>query len=188
VTIGATGCQKAIAKQAAEKRAWYVLAVKGNHPERYRQIAEYFRRVEEEEARDECVEVWKSGCKKDHGRIEWREVRASRDIDWLCQRGEWKGLGCIVAYRRSRWIQGNGTICQRYYISNLGASAEQMAGYIRGHWSIENGLHWVLDVVFGEARDRKRKDHAPENLNVVRKGVAALLRGREPEKRPVASA
>jgi hypothetical protein len=58
-----------------------------------------------------------------------------------------------------------------------------MGGYIRGHWSIENELHWVLDVVFGEDRDRKRKDHALENLNVVRKGVIALLRGREPEKK-----
>jgi predicted transposase YbfD/YdcC len=160
-----------------------VLAVKGNHPELYNQIAEYFRWVEEEEVRDEVVDVWKSGCEKDHGRIERREVWVSRDIDWLYQRGEWKGLSSIVAYRCSRWIQGKETVCERYYISNLGVSAEQMGRYIRGHWSIENELHWVLDVVFGEDRERKRKDHAPENLNVVRKGVIALLRGREPEKK-----
>jgi predicted transposase YbfD/YdcC len=125
--------------------------------------------------------MYGSGCEKDHGRIERREVRLSQHIDWLYQREEWKELRCIVTYRCRRWTLGKETVCERYYSSNLEVSAEQMGGYIRGHWSIENELHWVLDVVFGE--DRKRKEHAPENLNVVRKGVVALLRRREPEKK-----
>jgi predicted transposase YbfD/YdcC len=183
VTIDAMGCQKAIAEQVAKQQGWYVLAVKENHPELYHQIAEYFRWVEEEKPRDELIDVWKSGCEKDHGRIERREVRISGHIDWLYQRGEWKGLQCIVAYRCSRWVAGKETVGERYYISNVGAKAEQMGRYLRKHWSIENELHWVLDVVFGEDGDRKRKDHAPENLNVVRKGVIALLRRREPEKK-----
>jgi predicted transposase YbfD/YdcC len=128
VTVEAVGCQKAIAEQVAEKQAWYVVAVKENHPELYNQIGEYFRWVEEEEVGDEFVDVWKRGVRR------------------------------------------------------------IMGGYIWGHWSIENELHWVLEVVFGEDRDRKRKDHAPENLNVVRKEVITLLRGGSQRKRQATSA
>jgi hypothetical protein len=96
-----------------EQQAWYVLAVKENHPEPYKQLAEYFRWVEEEEPRDERVDVWKSGCEKDHGRIERREVRVSEHIDWLYQRGDWKGLRCIIAYRCSRWTAGKETVAGR---------------------------------------------------------------------------
>jgi predicted transposase YbfD/YdcC len=183
VTIDAMGCQKAIAKQVAERQAWYVLAVKENHPELYRQLKEYFKWVEEERPRDEAIDIWKSDCEKDHGRIERREVRVSRHIDWLYQSGEWQGLSCIIACRSVRWAQGKETVCDRYYISNGTANAEQLGASIRGHWSIENQLHWVLDMVFGEDRDRNRKDHAPENLNVLRKGTLALLKRREPEKK-----
>jgi hypothetical protein len=83
----------------AEQQAWYILAVKENQGELCRQLGEYFRWVEEEGPPDEVIDTWKRGCEKDHGRIERREVRVSRHIDWLSQSGEWKGLTGIIAYR-----------------------------------------------------------------------------------------
>jgi predicted transposase YbfD/YdcC len=110
-------------------------------------------------------------------------VRVSRNTGWLDPKKEWKGLRCIVAYRRGWRINGKQTVFDRYYISNAEASAEQTGELVRGHWPVENQLHWILDAVFGEDGDRKRKDHAPENLNVLRKAAVTVLKGRGPEKK-----
>jgi predicted transposase YbfD/YdcC len=183
VSIDAMGCQKAIAKKIVEKKAKYVLAVKENHPQLYRQIEEYFDWVEKEGPKEEPVERWDSGLEKNHGRLERRQVWVSSNIGWLDPASEWEGLRCIIACRRSRLVKGEQTVFDRYYISSLEAEAHQAGVAVRGHWSVENQLHWVLDVVFGEDADRKRKNNAPENLNVLRKAALASLKRGDPQNK-----
>lgn len=95
----------------------------------------------------------------------------------------WKNLRSIVRYECSREIKQVKTVCTRYYISSLNVSAEVMASYLRGHWSIENQLHWLLDVALKEDASLIRTDHAPENFNVLRKVVLNLLRNTPTDKK-----
>jgi predicted transposase YbfD/YdcC len=190
VTIDAEGCQKAIAEKIVEKEADYTLAVKGNQPELYEQVKDCFDWAEQDKSADIAVEEHKSGSEKDHGRIERRECSVITDIDWLYQKEQWKNMRSIIKVRRSyqkwdtkqdRWQDE--IVEDRYFISSLALSAKEMAGIIRRHWSVENQLHWVLDVAFGEDDDMKKTLNAPENMNVMRKiALAAILR-HDPEKK-----
>jgi predicted transposase YbfD/YdcC len=136
------------------------------------------------------VEAWKSGSEKGHGRIEQREYAVSENVDWLYERDEWKGIKTIVRNRswREEKDAGSGewqpaTVFDRYYISSLDLSAEEMGKRIRNHWSIENNLHWMLDVDFGEDDDLKRTMHAPENMNILRKAALSCIKRAEPENK-----
>jgi predicted transposase YbfD/YdcC len=185
ITIDAMGCQTDIAAKIREKEADYVLSVKENQPTLYREIKEYFEYVEEDWGRNPPTDVWRSGLeKKNHGRQESREVLTEEDIGWLNGKEKWKDLRTIILYRRRSEEKGKTTVDSHYYISNRALDAEEAAHIIRGHWSIENGLHWFLDVCFGEDSCRARTNHAAENLNVLRKAALHLLRKTAvPEKR-----
>lgn len=99
---------------------------------------------------------------KDHGRIEVRQCRLSTDIDWLRQRHpEWKNLSSIVAIDSQRFIGDATTQETRYFVSSSQVPAGRMLAALRSHWGIENRLHWVLDMSFGEDQSRIRKDNAP---------------------------
>jgi predicted transposase YbfD/YdcC len=89
----------------------------------------------------------------------------------------------IIRYRCWRAVNGERTVSDRYYISNTDRDAQEFYRYLRGHWSIENRLHWCLDVVFREDASRVTKDHGPENLNILRKMALRLLRA-APDPRP----
>jgi predicted transposase YbfD/YdcC len=117
-----------------------------------------------------------SELEKDHGRIERRSVTTVTDLDWLEGRQAWQDLATIIRYRSSRTVGDSTTVTDRYYISSMTASAETFAQRIRGHWSIENKLHWSLDVQFREDASQVRKGRAPENLNILRKIAMARLR------------
>jgi len=176
VTIDAIGCQTQIAQKIRKKKADYVLAVKDNQPALHEQIREYFGWVEREGPRDEPVNLWKSEAEKNHGRIEMREVRTTSKLDWLEGRQTWLDLQTIIHYRCTRIENGVTSCNDRYYISSFDTSAEQFAYLVRNHWSIENRLHWMLDVVFGEDASRARKDNSPSNLNILRKVALACLK------------
>lgn len=174
ITIDAMGCQKEIASKIRQKDADYVLAVKANHPTLYEDIQEYFawaRREPEKIASSR----WEGKIQKDHGRIERREVTTITDVEWLRRSGEWKDLGTIIHYRCTNLTQQEHTQTDRYYISSFETTPEQFACLVRGHWSIENQLHWMLDVLFGEDACRVRKDKAPLNLSVLRKTALRCL-------------
>jgi predicted transposase YbfD/YdcC len=94
-------------------------------------------------------------------------VLTEEDIDWLSGKEQWKDIKTIMLYRRTCRENGETTVDSHYYISNRALDAEQAAEIIRGHWSIETGLHWFLDVCFGEDSCRARTNHAAENLNVL---------------------
>jgi predicted transposase YbfD/YdcC len=141
--------------------------------------------VEEEWERNPPADVWRSGIeKKNHGRQESREVLTEEDLGWLSGKEQWKDLRTIIMYRRRSEEDGKATVDSHYYISNRALDGEEAARIIRGHWSIENGLHWFLDVCFGEDACRARTNHVAENLNVLRKAALHLLRKTAvPEKR-----
>jgi predicted transposase YbfD/YdcC len=188
VTIDAEGCQKEIAAKIIDKGADYTLAVKENQKALYEQIKDCFDWEEQDKWADIPRETEETDIEKGHGRIEKRECSVIHDIDWLYQKEAWKGIRSIVKVRchRSVWSTEKGvwlpeTTYDRYYISSLSLSAKETNGIIRRHWSIENSLHWVLDVDFGEDSDLKRTLHAPENMNIFRKTALSCIKIHEPE-------
>jgi len=174
VTIDAMGCQKKIAADIIQKKGDYVLSLKENHPETYREVEESF-------PKEELGEPEYSDTTKDHGRIEKREAWLNTDTSWFEGREDWpglKGFGCI---RSTRIVKGVTTVEYRYFLTSL-TDVVQFAESVRSHWGIENKLHWVLDVVFREDYARNRKDHSAANLAVLRKITLNLLRLEPTEK------
>jgi predicted transposase YbfD/YdcC len=184
VTADAMSCQTAIVKKIREKGADYILAVKDNQPTLHQDIREFFEGMEGGEIRELPEDVWQSGEEKGHGRIERREVRVVTGIEWLENRGMWEGLKSIIQYRTYRG-EGGGEPVKRdqYYISSAVLYADEFGKYIRGHWSIENNLHWSLDVIFREDGSRARTGNAALNLNIMRKLALKRLRGLKVEKK-----
>jgi predicted transposase YbfD/YdcC len=176
VTIDAMGCQTAIADKIRERQADYILAVKENQPLLYQDIREYFEYLDERVCPDTAADQWTGELEKDHGRIERRSVSTVTSLDWLESKRNWEDLATLIRYQCERTVGEVTTVTDHYYISNVVTSAEAFAAMIRGHWSIENQLHWSLDVLFREDASRVRKDRAPENLNILRKIALGRLR------------
>ena len=175
ITIDAMGCQTDIASKIREKEADYVLAVKDNQPILHQDIADYFDWIEKEQPKDEPTEVWRSRPEKGHGRIETREIRIA-SAAWLEQKDDWMDIQTIIRYRTTREIDDVKTETIRHYISSFETTAENFCDIIRGHWSIENQLHWMLDVVFREDDAKAKKDNSPLNLNILRKIALAVVK------------
>jgi predicted transposase YbfD/YdcC len=173
ITIDAMGCQTKIAKTIREKKGDYILAVKENQKNLHESIRDYFEGLEQGAIHDLPEDVWKTDEERNHGRVEQREVRTVTDITWLEEKPLWKDIKTIIQYRS--WRNGDQTP-DRYYISSADLSAQEFYQKIRGHWSIENRLHWSLDVIFREDSAQVSKDYAPENLNILRKIALSLLR------------
>jgi predicted transposase YbfD/YdcC len=171
VTIDAAGCQKEIARQIREQEGDYLLAVKGNQPALQQAVRAAFDRAGED-GFGGCDMA--SAAEDGHGRHEERYVTVIRDPEGLP--GEWGDVGAVVVVGREREVKGKNTSTTHYYITSLRASAEELAGYIRGHWGVENGLHWCLDVSFREDANRTRDRNAGANLGVVRRVAASLLK------------
>ncbi len=132
---------------------------------------------------EECkTESWTSPVEKCHNRIEKRRVTVA-PCDWFQDRELWSGLSQFVRVVRTTTTGDKTTTDERFYISSLGKTAEEYCTLIRGHWSIENQLHWCLDVIFGEDASCARKDNSPLNLNVLRKTALSLLKASDLGKR-----
>jgi predicted transposase YbfD/YdcC len=168
VTIDAVGCQKEIAAKIREKKADYVLAVKDNQEILHEDISDYFDWIEKDTPKSEVVDSWKSRPEKGHGRIERREILTA-SADWLEQKNDWADIQTIIRYRCTREIDGEKSVSVRHYISSFDTTAENFGAIIRGHWSIENKLHWMLDVVFREDSCKAKKQNSPLTLNILRK-------------------
>ena len=177
VSIDAMGCQKEIAAKIIERRADYILALKENQPTLYKGTLEYVDWVEKDRPSDIIYDRWVSRVEKEHGRIERRTVTVCECKDWPGVTDEWASIHSLIRYDCTRECKGEKTKSTRYYISSLqDTTAETMAHFLRGHWSIENQLHWVLDVTFKEDASMVRMNHAPENLSILRKVALSLLK------------
>lgn len=163
VTVDAMHCQRAAAEALLARGADYVMAVKTNQPALFEDV----RLLMNDPAApaDDAVET----VDGDHGRIETRRVEIIGDVGWLAEAHRWPGLAAVAKLAATRESDGRTTTSERFYIASRPFAAAEMARLIRGHWGIENQLHWVLDVVMGEDLSRARKDHAPENLALLRR-------------------
>jgi predicted transposase YbfD/YdcC len=180
VTLDAMGCQKNIAKEIKEADAEYVLALKGNQGTVHEEVTSYLddaiTRGAKELARHETVE-------KDHGRLEERRYWQSTTLGWFADRAKWEGLQSVGVVEARRQVgSGPVTVERRYYLSSLGLDAARLARAVRGHWSVENQCHWLLDMQMGEDQSRARAGHAAQNLGTLRRLALNLLK-REPTKK-----
>jgi predicted transposase YbfD/YdcC len=182
VTADAMHCQKNIAKEIIEADADYVLALKGNQGTAFAEVKSFL---------DDAVHcqakhlVWKETIDKGHGRIETRRFWQTQDIGWFADRGQWESLCSVGMVEAVRETGGQRSVERRYYLSSLKADVEKFARAVRGHWSIENQLHWVLDVIFGEDQSRARTEQAAENLAALRRLAVNILRQDKQCKRSI---
>jgi predicted transposase YbfD/YdcC len=175
ITIDAMGCQREIAAKIIEKEADYVLALKGNQGTLREDVELFFIEQKARKYRDCSVDRHET-IEKSHGRIETRIVTAVGDLGWLQERHQWPGLAGIVMVESRREIGARTEREFRFYVTSLGPDAERLGEAIRGHWSIENGLHWVMDMVFRDDECRIRKHNAPANFATVKHMASNLLR------------
>jgi predicted transposase YbfD/YdcC len=174
VSIDAIGCQKEVAEGVLAAGGGYLLAVKDNQPTLHADIKAAFEAAEGcgfEGARYDTFATKETG----HGRHEERLYTVLYDPGGLSTKREWRGLTSIVRVVRRRRQGDEESQEEAYYISSSEAAAEVLSRGIRLHWGIENGCHWVLDVVFREDHSRTRHGHAAENLAWLRKMVLSLL-------------
>jgi predicted transposase YbfD/YdcC len=175
VTIDAMGCQKAIAAKIIEREADYALMVKNNQPTLAAAVEGFFEAAE----RGGFVGVahtraeWVDGG---HGRIETRRCVVAEAPAGLAALARWPGLKTLVLAESLREINGKASVERRYYISSRQADAGHLGLAVRGHWGIENGLHWSLDVAYGEDQARLRAGNAAENFSILRRITLNLIR------------
>ncbi|MFO1477168.1 MAG: ISAs1 family transposase [Verrucomicrobiota bacterium] len=173
VTLDAMGCQKEIAKEIKEADADYVLALKGNQGQTHQEVKSYLDDAISRQAKELAyAEVVDKG----HGRLEVRRYWQSGRLDWFEDREAWEGLQSVGVVEAVREIGGQRTVERRYYLSSLSLDVNRFARAIRSHWSIENQLHWVLDVNFNEDQSRARSGYASENLATLRRWALNLIK------------
>lgn len=169
VTIDAMGCQQDIATLIIEKEADYILAVKGNQGHLYDDIKEAF---EQEKAIATDVKL-----NMGHGRIEKRTCSMITNTDWVCKQDKWAGLQTLIKIESERTQKATGAFEKqtRYYIASGKGDAAFFNHAVREHWGIENKLHWLLDVAFGEDASNKRAGNAAQNFSCITKIALNLL-------------
>ena len=176
VTIDAMGCQRTIAEKIVEANADYLLSVKGNQEFLLDDITEAFTYGKTE---DEYIEK-----EVGHGRVESRTTRVITDVNWICNKEEWKKLACIIMVFATRYNKKTGAEEQsvRYYISSKTASAKYFHEAVRSHWGIENKLHWCMDVIFGEDNSRKQAKNSAQNFSLLNKVALNMIGNYKPDE------
>lgn len=170
VTIDAMGCQKEIVSAIAGKEADYLIAVKGNQGNLREQIQDSFRFLPAVSVSEDV------DC--GHGRIETRRCSVIDDLSLIENREEWKNLRSLIKIETERYDKCRQTMLKetRMYISSLEADAVLINQSVRSHWAVENSLHWVLDVAFGEDHSRKRAGYAAQNFSLINRIALNLLK------------
>jgi predicted transposase YbfD/YdcC len=177
VTIDAMGCQKKIAEKIIEKQGHYILGLKGNQSALLQEAKELFEEVESTAYKLDGVR--QSRCKtkeKGHGRKELREYTVMEDFYLPPDRNGWIGLRTFARVISTREVKEKTSVETRYYASSLPCNAKIMANAIRQHWSIENSLHWCLDIAFREDESVTRKGNGPENQAILKRLTHSLLK------------
>ncbi len=178
VTIDAMGCQKEVAQGILDRGADYVLAVKENQGRLHDDVRDLFEGAEEFDF-EGVPHDYATTLNKGHGRVERRKCWVISDplsLEYLRTGQSWPNLRSVVKVTGHRDTDKGTTEQPRYYISSLDGPAQRLLETVRRHWGIENGLHWTLDVTFGEDQCRIRKDHAPQNMATLRQVSHNLLK------------
>lgn len=171
ISIDAMGTQKEIAEEIIEREGDYILALKGNHATLHDDVIEYFNdNIGQASSCMKTIEEVDCG----HGRIEVRKCYVTEEVDWLGKL-KFPGMKSIICIDSERTIGEVISQERRFYISSLLADASKINSAIRGHWSIENCLHWSLDVTFNEDNSRIRSKNAAENIAMARHTALNLL-------------
>jgi len=173
VTADALHCQKHIAREILEADAQYVLALKGNQGTAFSEVRAF---LDEAIRQKESHLVFTETVEKGHGRVEVRRYWQTEKLGWFADREAWEGLRSVGVVEARRTVGDKESVERRYYLSSLPAEVQTFARAVRGHWGVENSLHWVLDVVFGEDDSRARSGYAAENLAGTRRLAVNLLR------------
>ena len=171
ITIDAMGCQEKIAEAIIEKKADFILAVKENQKQLYRDIEDEFK----------FNKTLQTHIHQDlgHGRIETRKCNVINNFEFIENQDKWtrlKGIVKIESIQEFKNSDKPNETATRYYITSLEANAETLQKMIRSHWGIENKLHWCLDVAFSEDASRKRTGNAAQNFSILSKIALNLLR------------
>ncbi len=184
VTVDALNCQKEIASEILTQEADYVLSLKGNQGNLHKEVGSFFDAVVNDRTYGFQISTHET-VDGEHGRIETRKYWHVNAPDWLKEKADWPGLQSVGLCEARREINGQASKEKRYYLSSLSVDAVRLAEAVRGHWAIENSLHWILDVVFREDDSRVRVGHAAENFALVRRIALNLLQQEKTLKRGV---
>jgi predicted transposase YbfD/YdcC len=175
VTIDAAGCQRNIAGTIVEKKADYVLALKGNQGALREDVEVFAAEQKANDFKDTQISRHET-VDGDHGRIETRTTTVIHDVAWLQERHNWPGLNGVVMVESTREIGDKIERETRFYITSLLWAACQLGPVVRSHWAVENSLHWVMDMVFRDDECRVRTNHAPANFTTLKHMAHNLIR------------
>jgi predicted transposase YbfD/YdcC len=175
VTIDAMGCQREIVKQIVEQEADYVISLKGNQGTLHKEVELLLQSAKENGFKDLSHDTCET-TDGEHGRIEIRRFTTTGEVDWFEDKSKWGKLTSFGMVESERQIGDKTTRDTRYYISSLPSDAKTFAQASRGHWGIENGLHWCLDIAFREDESRIRIGHAATNLGIIRHFALNLIK------------
>lgn len=172
VSIDAMGCSPAIAEKIIDEQADYLLALKANNGFLYEQVKDRLDKALEGYPGDD----WHTEVDFGHGRLERRSCYVTDQLQWIDGATEWKGLSSVAVVESEREGKGSSTLQRRYYLCSFPrATAQQVLQWSRNHWGIENNLHWVLDVAFGEDHSKVSIGQGPLNLATIRKLAMRII-------------
>jgi predicted transposase YbfD/YdcC len=175
VTIDAMGCQKEIAKEIVKQGGDYVLSLKGNQGTLHKEVELLFEKGKEDNYKDLPHDTHTT-VDGGHGRVETRRYTTIGDVDWFEEKSKWPKLTTFGMVEAERDMGDHITQETRYFISSLPNDAQRFGEAARGHWGIENSLHWCLDVAFREDDSRVRKGHGPTNLAIINRFALSLIK------------
>lgn len=175
VTIDALGCQKQIARQIIDQQGDYCLAVKENQPHLYEDLEDHFQKCVVGISKKVEVE-YHDTSERAHGHTDERAYFTTPVPENLRHREEWPGIQSVGMTMTHQNVENKAEGEVRYYILSIPSDAEKFAAAVRGHWGIENSLHWVMDVTFREDACRIGKDHGGENVSWLRRFAISLLK------------
>lgn len=186
ITIDAMGCQTEIAKKIIEQKGNYVIGLKGNQGTLHAEAVNFFDQAMAVGAKEAECDLYKT-IEKGHGRIEEREIWIKSNLSWIEGIKNWKGLKSLICIKSTRHKKEKTSVEMRYYISSICTTAEQIGKIIRLHWSIENKLHWHLDVTFNEDKSKIHAGHGAENFSLLKRCVLNLVKADTTEKASISS-